>query len=249
MAAPGSTNLHDEATMNQLDKFKKQAAFRAVELVEPGMVLGLGSGTTASYALESISERLKDKQLTDILGIPSSVQTARLARSYDIPLTSLDEKPEIDLTIDGADEVDPRLNLIKGGGGALLREKVLMQASKRNIVIVDESKYSSYLGHNWPVPLEVIPFARIPVEKYLDALGATVSYRMDEKNKPFKTDQGNFILDANFGLIKNPRDLAEILNARAGIVEHGLFLGLASQVIIAGENGVRFLEPENRQVR
>lgn len=233
--------------MNPQEEFKKQAAYRAVEFVEPGMVLGLGSGTTASHALEGISERLRNKELKDIVAIPSSLQTAKLARKYDIPLTSLDEHAEIDLTIDGADEVDPRLNLIKGGGGALLREKVLMQASKRNIVIVDESKYSPCLGRNWPVPLEVIPFARTPEEKYLTALGATVSYRRDAKKKLFKTDQGNLILDTNFGMIKDPWELGNLLNARAGIVEHGLFLGLASQVVIAGENGIRFLEsPESR---
>ena len=157
-------------------------------------------------------------------------------------LTTFEQNPEIDLTIDGADEVDPRLNLIKGGGGALLREKVLAQASHRNVIIVDESKISPQLGSRWPVPMEVIPFAW-PVEaRYLTSLGAKVTPRKKASSFGFfTTDQGNFILDCDFGPIPDAAQLAFKVNQRAGIPEHGLFLDLATDVIVAGKDGVRHL--------
>ncbi len=225
--------------MTPQDRLKQQAAHKAVESVHSGMVLGLGTGSTTRFALERIAGLLNSGQLTDIVGIPSSVQTEQLATSLNIPLTTLDEHPAIDLTIDGADEVDPVLNLIKGGGGALLREKVLAQASRQLIIIVDESKLSPQLGSKWPLPVEVIPFARRTEENFLTSLGADVRLRMQADEKPYSTDQGNLILDANFGAMEDPEKLAEQLNGRAGIVEHGLFLDLATEVIVAGEEGVR----------
>jgi len=220
---------------------KKKAAERAVKFVQSGMIVGLGTGSTTGFALELIGEAIKAGRLKDIVGIPSSLQTERLANEFGIPLTTFEKHTEIDLTIDGADEVDPRLNLIKGGGGALLREKVLAQASHRNIIIVDEGKFSQRLGTNWPVPIEVIPFAW-PVEAhFLTSLGAKVALRKESDGNPFTTDQDNFILDCDFGPIAHADQLATLASQRAGIVEHGLFLELATDVIVAGQDGIRHL--------
>jgi ribose 5-phosphate isomerase A len=161
-----------------------------------------------------------------------------------IPLTTLEDHPEVDLTIDGADEVDPNLDLIKGGGGALLREKIVAQASRREIIIVDETKLSPVLGMKWPVPVEVIPFGWGSQAEFLKSLGANVNPRLDRGKTLFKTDQGNLILDCNFGPIPEPALLAYELDRRVGIVEHGMFLGLASEVIVAGEEGIRHLKRE-----
>jgi ribose 5-phosphate isomerase A len=230
--------------MTDTGRLKEQAAREAVEQVSRGMVLGLGTGGTAEFALRRMAELLKTGRLSDIVGIPSSRRTESLARELGIPLSDLDTHPLIDLTIDGADEVDSRLNLIKGGGGALLREKVIAQASGRVLIIVDEGKLSPRLGTSWAVPVEVIPFAASPVERFLKELGASVSLRRDNQGAIFQTDQGNRILDARFGPIAEPESLAGKLDAQAGIVEHGLFLGLASEVIVAGTDGIRHLKTQ-----
>jgi ribose 5-phosphate isomerase A len=227
--------------MTDTGKLKEQAAREAVEQVRRGMVLGLGTGSTAEFALRRAAELLLAGTLSDIVGIPSSRRTESLARELGIPLSDLDAHPLIDLTIDGADEVDPRLNLIKGGGGALLREKVLAEASRRVLIIVDEGKLSPRLGTAWALPVEVIPFAASPVKGFLEELGASVSLRRDDEGAAFRTDQGNRILDARFGPMAEPESLAAKLDARAGIVAHGLFLGLASEVIVAGAHGIRHL--------
>lgn len=223
--------------------FKQQAAERAVEFVESGMVVGLGSGSTAIWAVRGIGQKLANGQLRDIRGIPTSVVTETEARQLGIPLVTLEECPVIDLTIDGADEVDPHFNLIKGGGGALLREKIAAQASKREIIIVDESKLVEKLGTKWAVPVEVIPFGWHSQYDYLVSLGAQIKVRQ-AGDAIFKTDQGNLILDCQFGLIDDPVRLGAQLKSRAGIVEHGLFLGLASDVIVASQQGIRFLKQE-----
>jgi ribose 5-phosphate isomerase A len=224
------------------DELKKRAAFRAVEFVDSDMVLGLGTGSTTRFAVERIAERIKTGDLKNIVGIPSSIQTEKLARELGIPLAGFDQRSQIDVTIDGADEVDPDLNLIKGGGGALLREKVLAQASRQNIIIVDGSKLSPQLGTNWALPIEVIPFACKAVEIFLGSLGASASVRTRDDGSPFQPDQNNLILDAFFGQINDPVKLALLLNERAGIVEHGLFLKLASDVIVAAAEGIRHLK-------
>jgi ribose 5-phosphate isomerase A len=223
---------------------KRKAAHRAVEFVESGMVVGLGTGSTAGFALERIAELLSTGQLKNIAGIPTSGRTEILARELGIPLGTLDDFPEIDLTIDGADEVDADMNLIKGGGGALLREKIVAQASRRNIIIVDDSKLSSVLGTNFPLPVEVIPFGLRAQVSYMESLGSRVTIRLNKSGERFVTDQGNMILDCKFDHISNPSGLSNDLAGRAGIVEHGLFIHLATDVIISGEKGIRHLERE-----
>jgi ribose 5-phosphate isomerase A len=221
---------------------KEKAAQDALDLIESDMVLGLGTGSTTRFAIELIGQRLKDGSLKNIVGIPSSLETEKLAKSLGIPLTNFQKHPEIDLTIVGADEVDTQLDLIKGGGGALLREKIIAQASHRTVIIVDEGKISSALGTLWTVPVEVIPFAWQLEAIYLKALQASVVLRKTSVDSPFTTDQGNFILDCDFGPITDPEELSFQLNQRAGIMEHGLFLDLATDVIVAGEEQVSHLQ-------
>lgn len=225
---------------------KEQAAVRAVEFVKPGMVVGLGHGTTTIFAVRRIAELLQAGALKNILGVPCSIQVEKEAQHVGIPLTTLNEHPVIDLTIDGADEVDPNLDLIKGGGGALLREKIVAQASRREIIVVDESKLSPALGTRWAVPVEVVPFGWRTQALYLESLGADVKLRQDGNRKTFTTDQGNLILDCQFGPLSQPAELAAKLNSRTGIVEHGLFLGLATDLIVAGAEGVRHIERTKR---
>lgn len=224
-----------------LSELKKQAAEKAVEYIRDGMILGLGTGSTTHFALQKIGQLFKKDGLRNIRGIPSSLKTEQIARSFGIPLTTLHDHPQIDLTIDGADEIDPELNLIKGGGGALLREKILAQASKRVIVIADESKLSPQLGTKFALPVEVIEFGLKPAIQYLKSLGAKVTKRVDNSGELFRTDGGNLILDCNFGAISNPSELAINLNKQAAIMENGLFLGIASEAIIAGIDGIQHL--------
>ncbi|MGD9124961.1 MAG: ribose-5-phosphate isomerase RpiA [Desulfarculaceae bacterium] len=224
------------------DQLKRAAAQAAVAQIASGMVVGLGHGSTAHFALVRLAELLATGQLKEMLGVPCSQEVAKEAAALGIPLTSLAEHPLIDLTIDGADEVDPDSNLIKGGGGALLREKMVAQASRREVIIVDESKLSPCLGTNWGVPLEVVEFGWQSHLGFLADLGGKAALRRDQERKPFRTDQGNLILDCSFGPIPNPAELAARLEKRAGLVEHGLFIGLAHEVIIAGPQGVRSLK-------
>lgn len=228
--------------MESMEAFKKQAAVKAVEQVSSDMVIGLGSGSTAKYAVERIGELYQSGGLKNIVGIPSSVQTETLARSVQIPLTTFEDHPVIHVNIDGADEVDPELNLIKGGGGAMLREKVIAQASLKNIIIVDESKVSDRLGTHWALPIEVVPFACPAEMRYLKESGARVEIRKDDQNRPVRTDQNNLIVDANFGPMADPISLAMRLDSRAGIVAQGLFIGLTHEVIVAGSTGIRHLK-------
>ncbi len=223
----------------ELSRLKQQAAEAAVEFVESGMVVGLGHGSTAAFAVYRIAELHRDGRLRDILGVACSCQVEDEAKRLGIPLTTLDEQPTVDLTIDGADEVDADLNLIKGGGGAMLREKIVAQASRREIIVVDESKLSRALGTHSVVPVEVVPFGLKVQVAYLKSLGARPILRQKGDGTPFKTDQGNLILDCRFDPIQDPTQLAARLNERAGIVEHGLFLGLATDVIVAGSKGIR----------
>lgn len=223
------------------DELKQQAAEAAVEMVTSGMVVGLGYGSTALLAVRHLANLVNAGRLSGIVGVACALAMEQEARRLGLTVSSLEEHPQVDLTIDGADEVDPRLNLIKGGGGALLREKVVAQASRREIIIVDESKLSPQLGCKWALPVEVVPFGRRPVGDYIAGLGAKVKLRSGPDGRPFVTDQGNNILDCDFGPMADPAAVARALEGRAGVVEHGLFLGLASQVIVAGEGGIRRL--------
>jgi ribose 5-phosphate isomerase A len=221
---------------------KEKAAWYAVQFVHTGMVVGLGAGSTAAFALRRLGELLREGQLKNVLGVPCSLQVEGEARDLGVPLTTLEEHPLLDLTIDGADEVDPNLNLIKGGGGALLREKIVAQASRREIIVVDGSKLSPALGTHWPVPVEVMPFGWRSQIHFLESLGARVVLRRDIGGNPFQTDQGNWLMDCHFGPIPDPGRLATELSQRAGVIEHGLFLGLATDVVVATDKGIRHLE-------
>lgn len=215
---------------------KKEAAEAAVDRVEEGMVLGLGTGSTTRYAIEKLGRLVSEG--FDILGVPTSEATADLARSRGIPLTSLDEQPTVDLTIDGADEVDPRLNLIKGMGGALFREKIVALASTQMIVVVDESKLVDFLGQKTPVPIEVLSFGWKVTRKRLERLGCTPSLRR-KNDRPFITDNGNYILDCRFPGIEEATDLARRLGELPGVLEHGLFLDMADVVLVGRPGGVK----------
>jgi ribose 5-phosphate isomerase A len=217
---------------------KRQAGEHAAALVQSGMVCGLGSGSTAIFATRRIAERLRAGDLKDIVAIATSRATGTAARELGIPMLTGDIPCDIDFTIDGADEVDPSLNLIKGGGGALLREKIIAQATRREVIVVDESKLSPRLGTHWALPVEVLEFGWRSQARFLESLGAVVTPR-SHAGDLFRTDQGNMILDSGFGPIADPAALASQLSARAGIVAHGLFIGLAHDLIIAGVTGIR----------
>ena len=208
---------------------KELVARVSLKFVQDGQVVGLGSGSTATCMIHFLGERVRAG--LKIVGIPSSIHSRDLAASLGIPLTSFDQCQDIDVTIDGADEFDPALNLIKGGGGALLREKVVASASRQFIVVTDSSKQVAALG-SFPLPVEVIGFAQPLVEKRIQALGAVVSLRTTVEGKPFVTDEGNHILDCHFGRIDDPPALARKLSDMPGIVEHGLFVGMADVVLI-----------------
>jgi len=224
---------------------KRAAAARALEFVRPGMRLGLGSGSTAKHFVELLAERVRAG--LDVIGVPTSEGTRNDAERLGVPLTSLDETPELDLTVDGADEIAHDLSLIKGGGGALLREKVVAAASARMVVIADESKWVSVLGR-FPLPVEVVPFGlartRRSVEAAVAAAGCTGSalLRRGKDGHAFVTDGGHWILDAALERISDPKSLADRLDRITGVVEHGLFIGLAQVAVIAGAGGVRIVE-------
>jgi ribose 5-phosphate isomerase A len=221
---------------------EKEAAGRAAaKLVRDGDIVGLGTGSTAYFAVVAIGERVKAG--LKIVGIPTSVATADLARQLGIPLSTLDERPQIDITIDGADEIDPHLNLIKGGGGALLREKVVASVTKKMVVVSDSTKVVPALG-KFPLPVEIIPFARTVIEKKIASLGATTKLRMRPDGQPFVTDNGNQILDCRFGRIDDPPTLAGELNGTPGVVEHGLFIGLAKLAIVGKGSALVEIHPE-----
>lgn len=231
------------STAPNLTELKRQAAEHAVTFVEPGMVVGLGMGSTAIFALRRMAVLLASGELGDILGVPCAESVAEEARRLGIPLTTLEDHPVVDLTIDGADEVDPALNVIKGGGGALLREKIVAQASRREIIVVDEGKLSPHLGTNWALPVEVVSFGWGSHLALLAEMGATPVLRRRPDGSPYVTDHGNLILDCNFGPMTapnlDPATIAAILDRRTGIVAHGLFLGLATDLIVSSADGIQ----------
>ena len=221
---------------------KLEAGHAAVDrYVRSGMRIGLGTGSTAVWAIRRVGELLADGTLAAIEAVPTSEASAAEARARGIPLTTLDADARLALTIDGADEVSPSLVLIKGGGGAHLREKIVAQASDRLIIVVDEVKLVPVLGTTFAVPVEVITMAQRPEREFLESLGASVTPRTTPNGEAFVTDEGNHILDARFGPIEDPAGLLRRLEQRAGIVEVGLFLGMASVVLVAGDDGLREL--------
>jgi ribose 5-phosphate isomerase A len=211
------------------DQEKELAARASLQFVRDGDVVGLGSGSTAAYAVRYLGKRVRAGM--KIRGIATSVQTQNLAASVGVPLTTLEEVQRIDVTIDGADEFDPELRLIKGGGGALLHEKIVASASRQVIIIADSSKQVCVLG-KVPLPVEVIRFAEALVSEKISVLGATVRLRKDKAGKPFITDEGNHILDCHFGQIPDPPALAHTLSEIPGVVEHGLFVNLADLMLL-----------------
>ena len=221
-----------------LSEMKKAAAVFAVGFIQSGMNVGLGSGSTATFAVKEIARRLDDGEFSDLYCIPSSEETKRLALSLDIKVSGFDTIKRIDVNIDGADEVDMHGKLIKGGGGALLREKILAQNSNRNIVIIDETKLSEKLGEKWHLPIEVLPFCWQVEAAHLENMGADVTLRKGKDKEPLLTDQENYILDCNFGIISHLEELARQLEHRAGIVEHGLFLNTTDDIVIGKPDGI-----------
>jgi ribose 5-phosphate isomerase A len=230
------------------DAFKVAAAERALQFVEPGMKLGLGSGSTAARFVDLLGPKVKAG--LDVVCVATSQTTQAQAEALGIPMTTLDETPFLDLTVDGADELDGELRLIKGGGGALLREKIVATASGRMIVVADSSKHVEVLGR-FPLPLEVVQFGLTATRNMIVALAADagcegeITLRKGSDGRPFVTDTGNFILDCAFGSIPDPEDLDEALKLIPGVVENGLFLGIADLAIIAGPDGVSVVGSDN----
>ncbi len=216
---------------------KKLAGEKAAERVKDGMIVGLGTGSTVKYTILKLGEMISNG--LDIIGIPTSKNTEKLAKSLGIKLASIDDYPEIDLTIDGADEVDPSLNLIKGGGGALLREKIVAHASKYEIIVVDERKLKEYLGE-FPLPVEVVQFGWKRTKLCLEKLGCSATLRLRD-GEPYITDNGNYILDCKFGTIKNPAELEKRIDEIPGVVEVGLFVNLADEVYIGKKDCVKIM--------
>jgi ribose 5-phosphate isomerase A len=228
-----------------MDGLKRQAAARALEFVRDGMKLGLGTGSTAKHFVELLGERVRGG--LNVIGVPTSEVTRADALRCGIALTTLDDIDRLDLTVDGADEIDPALNVIKGGGGALLREKIVAAASDRMIVIADDSKWVEVLGR-FPLPLEVIPFGLAATQRAIrsafakSGVSGQMVIRKGQDGHVFVTDGGHWIVDAHLGRITDTAGLAQLLNAIPGVVEHGLFVGLASVAMLAGPEGIRVVE-------
>lgn len=226
-----------DTALNEQDRWKQMAGAAAAELIEDGMVVGLGSGSTAAYLVNALAQRLR-QGLRIVSAVPTSEATGHLAAQLGIPLSTLDEYPVLDIDIDGADEIDPTLGLIKGGGGALLREKIVASAARRFVVIADITKQVAVLGQKMPLPIEIIPFALTPISKRLVDMGVSVTLRQ-RNGQPFVTDNSNYILDCAFpGGITDPFALQAELKRIVGVVESGLFLNIAERAIIGGPNGV-----------
>lgn len=212
---------------------KQQVGEAAAARVQSGTIVGLGTGSTTAYAIQALGDRLKSGELKDIKGVPTSFQASVLAKEYNIPLTTLDEVDHIDVAIDGADEVDPQKNLIKGGGAAHTREKIVDSLAAQFIVVVDSSKIVDRLGSTFLLPVEVLPMAMTPVMKAIEKLGGKPELRMGVKKAgPVITDQGNLVIDVKFDRIDNPAELEKTLNNIPGVLENGLFVGVADLVLV-----------------
>ena len=226
--------------MSSKEEEKKRAALEASRLVKDGQVVGLGTGSTAFYMVEELGRRVAEEKL-HIIGVPTSKATSSLAEKLKIPLTTLEKHPELDIDIDGADQVDPQLDLIKGMGGALTREKVVASVARLFVVIVDGGKTASRLGEGQVLPVEVIPFAVPTVRRRIERLGGRSKLRLAKNGEPFVSDNGNSILDVDFGLIANPKELEVSIKMIPGVVESGLFVGMADAVFVGHDDGVEKL--------
>ncbi|UCF50351.1 MAG: ribose-5-phosphate isomerase RpiA [Thermoplasmatales archaeon] len=224
------------------EELKKLAGGKAVDLIEDGMIIGLGTGSTVEYVLRKLGKLCREG--LDIKGIPTSIHTKRVANEEKIPLTTLEENPIIDITIDGADEVDSDLNLIKGGGGALTREKIIAFNSKKVIIVIDDSKIVKCLGIDIPLPVEVVKFGWTSTKKTLEEFDCIVELRKVMGDEPFITDNSNYILDCEFERIENPAQMEIDINCIPGVVENGLFIGLVDEVIVGGKQGISTLDKE-----
>ncbi|UCC33228.1 MAG: ribose 5-phosphate isomerase A [Candidatus Bathyarchaeota archaeon] len=230
--------------MSWREEAKKRAAKEAVKHAKNTFIIGLGSGSTAAYATRELGRRIQQEKLR-ILGVPTSLQTQRLAMDSGIPLTTLKEHPELDLTLDGADQIDQELNLIKGMGGALTREKIVASATKEFVIMADQTKLTDELGKNQPLPIEILSFALPTVMPKIQGIGGNPILReTQDKTGPFVTDNGNLIVDANFGSIGSPEELNQQLKSIPGVIETGLFIDMANVVYVGTPNGVDKLQRE-----
>jgi ribose 5-phosphate isomerase A len=224
--------------MTKTDTLKELAALASLKYVKSGYKVGLGTGSTVKFALESLANNLKNGTLKNIEGIATSSATEKIATELGIPLITFSQVTTLDVYIDGADEVDGSFDMIKGGGGALIREKIVAQNSRLRVIIVDESKLSEKIGERWAVPLEVFPMAAAVEAEYLKTLNAVSQLRLNASGETYVTDNGNYILDTNFGEITDADKLSKLLDSRAGIAGHGIFHNLADVIIVASEVGV-----------
>ncbi len=239
--------MSDADSLKRAVSLKRAAGVQAAELVHSGMRLGLGTGSTVAHLLVALAEKLNGGALSEVVGVPTSLRTAREAGELGIPLTTLAETPVLDLTIDGADEVDLELNLIKGLGGALLREKMVAQASRRLAIMVDDGKMASALGTKCPVPVEMVQFGWEVHARFVESCGADPVLRVGPDGEPIVTDNGNYIIDCHFaGGIDDAEGFERAIRARAGVVESGLFLGMATEVLVSGPEGVETLSKGHR---
>ncbi|NJK63702.1 MAG: ribose-5-phosphate isomerase RpiA [Synechococcaceae cyanobacterium SM2_3_1] len=223
------------------DELKQAAAQAAVQRIQSGMVVGLGTGSTAAFAVSALAKRMQSESIL-VVGVPTSARTAAQAESLGIPLATLEEQPQLDLAIDGADEIEEgSLHLIKGAGGALLREKLVEASAKELIIVADASKTVVQLGTRFPIPVEIVRFGWKSTFKRLEALGCHPVLRMDAAGNPFITDEQHYILDCNFGAIANPAELAAAIKGTVGVIEHGLFIGMATLALIATPSGLETL--------
>lgn len=220
---------------------KEIAAREAVKYVEDGMVVGLGSGSTASIAIKLIGQKISEEGI-DVVGIPTSTASDLLGRAVGIRIGELDEHREVDITIDGADEVDPRLNLVKGLGGALVWEKIVASSTRVEMIVVDDTKMVEFLCQKAPLPVEVVRYSHKTTARRLEVLGCEATLRLTSDGNPFVTDNGNHIVDCRFDGLDDPRSMESEINAIPGVVENGLFIGLVSKVIVASNDGIRIFE-------
>jgi ribose 5-phosphate isomerase A len=224
--------------MADLELFKRQAAEHALAYIQSGMTLGLGTGSTATHMLHVLAEALRDGRLRDIVGVPTSDAIGALARQLGVPIATLDDRPQLDLALDGADEIDPQLNLIKGLGGALLREKIVESSAQRLIILADPTKQVAQLGTRAPLPVEVVAFGLPLVTRRLAALGSLPTLRRGADGSVFRTDEGHVIVDCRFQGIADVAALDLAINTIPGVVEHGLFVGMATLAVVGGPDGV-----------